>query len=84
MLWGMIKLHHLGKQQEEVWLNPDLIRTVGRRPDTLITLTDGHQMWVEETPEEIAHLILRWRAEVLRQALDAPATTPGEDEGDHE
>lgn len=39
--------------QEAYWLNPLLIETMEKTPDTLITLITGKKLMVKETPEEV-------------------------------
>jgi flagellar protein FlbD len=38
----------------ELWLNPMLIESVERTPDSVVTLTNGHRYVVRETPSEIS------------------------------
>ena len=61
----MISLHRLAHWDESFQLNPDLIATVESVPDTILGLTNGKRMLVEETPEEVAAAIREWRASVL-------------------
>ena len=65
----MIKLHRLGHDTEEFHLNPDIISVVEAHPDTVITLTTGVRVLVQETPEEITALVRAWRASIARDAL---------------
>ena len=65
----MIKLHRLGQDAEEFHLNPDLVSIVEAHPDTVITLTTGVRVLVQETPEEITALVRAWRASSARDAL---------------
>jgi flagellar protein FlbD len=61
----MITLHRLAHWDEPFQLNPDLITTVEAVPDTIVCLTTGKRMLVEESPEEVADAIREWRASVL-------------------
>ena len=61
----MITLHRLAHWDEPFQLNPDLIATVESVPDTILGLTTGKRMLVEESPEEVADAIRVWRASVL-------------------
>ena len=61
----MITLHRLAHCHEPFQLNPDLIATVESVPDTILGLTTGKRMLVEESPEEVADAIREWRASVL-------------------
>jgi flagellar protein FlbD len=42
-------------------LNADLIEHIQATPDTVITLTNGHNYLVLESPEEIIQLIVDYR-----------------------
>jgi flagellar protein FlbD len=61
----MITLHRLAHHDEPFQLNPDLIATVEAVPDTILGLTNGKRVLVEESPEEVADAIREWRASVL-------------------
>ena len=61
----MITLHRLAHVDEPFQLNPDLIATVEAVPDTIVALTNGKRMLVEESPQEVADAIREWRASVL-------------------
>ncbi|MCY0887214.1 MAG: flagellar FlbD family protein [Alicyclobacillaceae bacterium] len=37
----------------DIWLNPMLIESVERTPDSIVTLTNGHKYVIRESPEEI-------------------------------
>ncbi len=49
-------------------VNCDLIRYAEASPDTLLTLITGEKLLVKETCEEVAELVLAYRAKVLRCA----------------
>ena len=61
----MITLHRLAHYDEPFQLNPDLIAPVQAVPDTIVALTNGKRVLVEESPEEVADAIREWRASVL-------------------
>jgi flagellar protein FlbD len=61
----MITLHRLAHYDEPFQLNPDLIATVESVPDTIVALTNGKRVLVEESPEEVTDAIREWRASVL-------------------
>jgi flagellar protein FlbD len=61
----MITLHRLAHCDEPFQLNPDLIATVDAVPDTILALTNGKRVLVEESPQEVADAIREWRASVL-------------------
>jgi flagellar protein FlbD len=64
----MIVLHRLGHHDEPLHLNPDLITTVEAHPDTVVTLTTGTKILVNEAPEEVADAVREWRAGILDEA----------------
>jgi flagellar protein FlbD len=61
----MITLHRMCHWDEPFQLNPDLIATVEAVPDTIVRLTNGKRVLVEESPEEVVNAIREWRASVL-------------------
>ena len=68
----MIAVHRLTHPECPLWLNPDLIQQIEQTPDTVISLTNGTRLVVDEEPAEILELVRRWRATVV-----ALAATPG-------
>jgi flagellar protein FlbD len=48
-------------------INPDLIEHLETTPDTVITLTNGHQFMVLESAEEIVERVLEFRRAVCPQ-----------------
>ena len=57
----MIQLHRLGRTPEPFHLNPDLIVTIDAHPDTVVHLTTGERLVVNETPEEVVAAVRSWR-----------------------
>lgn len=55
----MIRLNRLNG--DPVWLNPDQIEHMEQTPDTVITLTNGHLILVEEKPEEVVKRVIAFR-----------------------
>jgi flagellar protein FlbD len=47
-----------------LFLNSDLIEHIQATPDTLITLTNGHNLLVRESPEEIISRIVSFRKRI--------------------
>jgi flagellar protein FlbD len=45
----------------EVVVNADLIATVEKTPDTMLTLTTGHHILVKQTVEEVVSLVVNYR-----------------------
>jgi uncharacterized protein YlzI (FlbEa/FlbD family) len=64
----MIRLRRLGGS-EEFDLNPDLILTVESTPDTVVTLTTGTKLVVDESPDSVTAAVREWRVAVLERAL---------------
>ncbi len=64
----MIRLRRLGGS-EEFDLNPDLILTVEATPDTVVTLTTGTKLVVDESPDSVTAAVREWRVGVLERAL---------------
>lgn len=66
----MIALHRLGHGEQPFLLNSDLIFTIEANPDTVITLTTGLKIVVDETPEEVADAVREWRVEIMTGAFN--------------
>jgi flagellar protein FlbD len=49
-------------------VNCDLIKYSEAAPDTVLALVTGEKLVVTESPEEVRHAMLQYRAEVLRTA----------------
>jgi len=69
---SMVKLHHYGSKGHEFLLNPDLIQTIEAKPDTILHLTNGHELYVKETPDQIVELVREWRRSVLAGVAQRP------------
>lgn len=50
-------------------LNPDLIEHLEMTPDTVITLTNGHQFMVRESGDEVVERIVAFRRDVGAHCL---------------
>lgn len=64
----MIQVTRLGAALSMV-INADLIETVEATPDTLITLTTGHRLLVQESPEAVVGRVLEYRRGIARRTL---------------
>jgi flagellar protein FlbD len=64
----VIAVHRLTHPECPLWLNPDLIQQIEQTPDTVILLTNGTRLVVDEEPREILELVRRWRAAVVALA----------------
>lgn len=77
----MIALHRLTHPNQVVFLNSDLIQTIEATPDTVISLTNGSRLVVNEKPYEVIGLIRDWRSSIITDAIhgrDAQAETLAE------
>ena len=61
----MILLHHFGSAGEAFFLNPELITTVESKPDTIVHLITGQEMYVKESPAELVEKVREWRCSLL-------------------
>ena len=57
----MILLHRLGREPQPVHLNSDLIVSVEANPDTVVHLTTGANLVVNESPDEVVAQVRSWR-----------------------
>jgi len=53
----MIRVRKLSKDEEEFYINPTLIETIEKKPDTMITLINGKKYIVADTIEELLESI---------------------------
>lgn len=63
----MIKVTRLN--QSEVYINPDLMEFMEETPDTVITLTTGIRIVVEESAQDVIARIIKYRRQYY---LDRP------------
>ena len=61
---NMIKVTRL-KSQEEFVLNAELIETIEETPDTVITLTSGRKLIVEDPMDQIVRKIMDYRRAII-------------------
>lgn len=59
----MIRLTRLN--QEEFYINSDLIEFMEERPDTTISMESGRKILVKESAQEVLNRILAYRRSVL-------------------
>lgn len=57
----MIKLTRFRTSGGEFVVNADLIETVEATPDTVITLTTGHKLIVQETVDQVVRLVVSFK-----------------------
>ncbi|MFX4302102.1 flagellar FlbD family protein [Alicyclobacillus tolerans] len=48
----------------DLWLNPILIESIEKTPDTIITLTNGHKYVIHESPEEVTQRVAAFLQQV--------------------
>ncbi len=65
----MIVLHRLGRPGAPLHLNAGLVLTVEACPDTVVTLTTGARVVVEESPAEVVEAVRDWHASIAVGAL---------------
>nr|WP_057895881.1 flagellar FlbD family protein [Liquorilactobacillus oeni]AJA34200.1 flagellar protein FlbD [Liquorilactobacillus oeni] len=63
----MIKL--LSMDKRTFYLNPDLIYRIEETPDTIITLTNGRTLVVENSAASIVELIIEYRKKTYQDIL---------------
>jgi flagellar protein FlbD len=66
----VIPVHRLTHPEAPLWLNPDLVQQIEKTPDTVILLTNGTRLVVNEEPEQILELVRVWRATVVALAAE--------------
>ena len=55
----MIKVSRLNG--ESLLVNPDLIRTIEVRPQTVLIFVDGHTMVIKDTPEQVQEMVANFK-----------------------
>ena len=65
----MVVLHRLGRSSGPFHLNADLILTVEACPDTVVTLTTGGRVVVEESPAAVVEAVRDWHATIALGAM---------------
>jgi len=73
----VILVHRL--RGEPLYVNADLIESIESTPDTVLTLLDGRQLLVDESPEAVVESFTAFRARLLAEAeqLQVAAEAPG-------
>jgi flagellar protein FlbD len=72
----MLLLHRLGRARAPFHLNGDLILTVEACPDTVVTLTTGVRIVVEESPDEVVAAVREWHVAIAAGALTNVQSAP--------
>ena len=60
----MIKVTRL-KAKDEFVLNAELIEMIEETPDTVVTLTNGKKLLVEESKEELVRKVMQYRRAIF-------------------
>jgi flagellar protein FlbD len=71
----MIQLTRLN--HEPFYLNPDLIQEMETTPDTVLTLTSGARIVVQEAPEKVIDEVVAFKKRVF-SPQDPPQSAPRE------
>lgn len=69
----MIAVKRLNSQ--EIWINPHLIETIEATPDTVISLTTGKRLVVEESTAEVVAKIIKYRKTIGEKFPEYKGTT---------
>jgi flagellar protein FlbD len=64
----MIELTQLSGKR--FWLNPHLIESMERNPDTTLVLTDGKRIIVKEDADEVLRKVIDYRRSIGLQYAD--------------
>ena len=65
----MLVLHRLGRSAAPFHLNADLVLSIESCPDTVVTLTTGARIVVEESPAEVVEAVRDWHASIAVGAM---------------
>lgn len=57
----MIRVTRLRAKEPDLVINAELIETVEATPDTVITLTTGQKLIVQESPDGIIRLVTEYK-----------------------
>lgn len=60
----MIRVSRLRAHVAELVVNAELIETVESTPDTVITLTTGHKIIVQESADEVIRLVIAYKRSI--------------------
>ncbi len=60
----MIKVTRLRASEPELVVNAELIETVEATPDTVITLTTGHKIIVQESVDTVVQLVVEYKRKI--------------------
>lgn len=60
----MIRVTRLRATEAELVINAEMIETVETTPDTVITLTTGHKIIVQESADEVMRLVVAYKRSI--------------------
>lgn len=66
----MIKVTRLRSKEPDLVINAELIEMFESKPDTVITLTTGHKIIVQESTDELIRLVIAYKRSI-HQPLEA-------------
>jgi flagellar protein FlbD len=66
----MIKVTRLRAHEAELVVNAELIETVEATPDTVVTLTTGHKIIVQESTDQVVRLVVAYKRAIHLPAPD--------------
>lgn len=64
----MIKVTRFKSQDRDLVLNAELIETIEETPDTVITLTTGKKLIVEESMDELVRRVMEYKKTLYRNS----------------
>jgi flagellar protein FlbD len=62
----MIRVTRLRATEAELMINAEIIETVETTPDTVITLTTGHKIIVQESADEVMRLVVAYKRSIYQ------------------
>ncbi|WDT94571.1 flagellar FlbD family protein [Thermoleophilum album] len=66
----MIKVHRVGRDSSELFVNCHLIQQIEACPDTTITLVNGAKVVVAESCAQVIAMIRDWHAAISARSLE--------------
>jgi len=68
----VIKLKQINGEQ--IIINADLITYIHAHPDTVIALTNGDKLMVEESVDEVIERVMEYKRKVMQVAIEKEET----------
>lgn len=79
---NVIMIHLTRLNRTPLFLNSDLIEHLQSTPDTVITLTSGHNFMVLESPQEIISRIVQYRRRINSELPTVGSVQPSAEASD--